>query len=75
MEPENLTVIGHIGNLLVDINAVNATHIYILPQRSTPTARLLNPAGTDAQLKRSRCAMSGGIFIRAFPFLMKSQPS
>ena len=36
-------------------------HIYILPPCSTPAARLLNPAGTDAQSQRSRCATLGGI--------------
>jgi len=38
-------------------------HIYILPWRSTPAARLLNPAGTSAQFERSRCAILGGILI------------
>ena len=31
MEPEDLTVIGHTGDLLVDIYARNLTHIYISP--------------------------------------------
>ena len=35
--------------------------IYILPQCSTTAARVLNPAGTDAQFVRSRCAISRGI--------------
>ena len=35
--------------------------IYILPQCSTTAARLLNPAGMDAQFERSRCASWGGI--------------
>ena len=61
VEPEDLAVIGHIGDLLVDIYAVNTTHIYILPPCSMPAARLLNPAGMTAQFKRSRCAISRGI--------------
>lgn len=70
MEPEDLTVIGHTGDLLVDIYARNLTHIYILPQCSTTAARVLNPAGMDAQFERLRCAISRGIlsqndFLRA----------
>ena len=61
MEPEDLTVIGHTGDLLVDIYARNLTHIYILPQCSTTAARVLNPAGMDAQFERLRCAISRGI--------------
>ena len=61
MEPEDLTVIGHTGDLLVDIYARNLTHIYILPQCSTTAARVLNPAGMDAQFERLRCAISCGI--------------
>ena len=64
MEPEDLTVIGHTGDLLVDIYARNLTHIYILPQCSTTAARVLNPAGMDAQFERLRCAISRGILIR-----------
>lgn len=60
MEPEDLTVIGHVGDLLVDIYAVNTTHIYILSPCSTTAARLLTPAGMDAQSQRSRCAISRG---------------
>ena len=63
MEPEDLTVIGHTGDLLVDIYARNLTHIYILPQCSTTAARVLNPAGMDAQFERLRCAISRGILI------------
>ena len=63
MEPEDLTVIGHTGDLLVDIYARNLTHIYILPQCSTTAARVLNPAGMDAQFERLRCAISCGILI------------
>ena len=40
MEPEDLTVIGHTGDLLADIYARNLTHIYILPQCSTTAARV-----------------------------------
>ena len=65
MEPEDLTVIGHTGDLLVDIYARNLTHIYILPQCSTTAARVLNPAGMDAQFERLRCAISRGILNRA----------
>ena len=61
MEPEDLTVIGHAGDLLVDIYARNLTHIYILPQCSMTAARVLNPAGMDAQFERLRCAISRGI--------------
>ena len=61
VEPEDLTVIGHVDNLLADIYAENTAHIYILPWCSTPAARLLNPAGRDAQSGRSRCAIRGGI--------------
>ena len=61
VEPENLTVIGHVGNLLADIYAKNLTHIYILPWCSTPAASLLNSAGDGAQFVRSWCAISGGI--------------
>ena len=61
MEPEDLAVIGHTGDLLVDIYARNLTHIYILPQCSTTAARVLNPAGMDAQFERLRCAISRGI--------------
>ena len=61
MEPEDLAVIGHTGDLLVDIYARNLTHIYILPQCSTTAARVLNPAGMDAQFERLRCAISCGI--------------
>lgn len=63
MEPEDLAVIGHTGDLLVDIYARNLTHIYILPQCSTTAARVLNPAGMDAQFERLRCAISRGILI------------
>ena len=61
MEPEDLAVIGHTGDLLADIYARNLTHIYILPQCSTTAARVLNPAGMDAQFERLRCAISRGI--------------
>ena len=61
MEPEDLAVIGHTGDRLVDIYARNLTHIYILPQCSTTAARVLNPAGMDAQFERLRCAISCGI--------------
>ena len=64
MEPEDLAVIGHTGDLLVDIYARNLTHIYILPQCSTTAARVLNPAGMDAQFERLRCAISRGILIQ-----------
>ena len=64
MEPEDLAVIGHTGDLLVDIYARNLTHIYILPQCSTTAARVLNPAGMDAQFERLRCAISRGILSR-----------
>ena len=64
MEPEDLAVIGHTGDLLVDIYARNLTHIYILPQCSTTAARVLNPAGMDAQFERLRCAISRGILIK-----------
>ena len=40
-------------------------HIYILPQCSTTAARVLNPAGMDAQFERLRCAISRGILIYA----------
>lgn len=63
MEPEDLTVIGHAGDLLVDIYARNLTHIYILPQCSMTAARVLNPAGMDAQFERLRCAISHGILM------------
>ena len=65
MEPEDLAVIGHTGDLLVDIYARNLTHIYILPQCSTTAARVLNPAGMDAQFERLRCAISRGILSEA----------
>lgn len=65
MESEDLAVIGHTGDLLVDIYARNLTHIYILPQCSTTAARVLNPAGMDAQFERLRCAISCGILILA----------
>ena len=61
MEPEDLAVIGHTGDLLIDIYARNLTHIYISPQCSTTAARVLNPAGMDAQFERLRCAISRGI--------------
>ena len=61
IEPEDLTIIGHTGDLLADIYARNLTHIYILPQCSTTAARVLNSAGMDAQFERSRCAIWGGI--------------
>lgn len=61
VEPETLTVIGHVGNLLADIYAKNLTQIYILPWCSTPAASLLNSAGDGAQFVRSWCAISGGI--------------
>ena len=61
MEPEDLAVIGHTGDLLVDIYGRNLMHIYILPQCSTTAARVLNPAGMDAQFERLRCAISRGI--------------
>ena len=61
IEPEDLTVIGHTGDLLVDIYARNLTHIYILPQCSTTAARVLNSAGMNAQFERSRCSISRGI--------------
>ena len=61
MEPEDLAVIGHTGDLLADIYARNLTHIYFLPQCSTTAARVLNPAGMDAQFERLRCAISRGI--------------
>ena len=70
MEPEDLTVIGHTGDLLVDIYARNLTHIYILPQCSTTAARVLNPAGMDAQFERLRCAISCGILIISCAFNM-----
>ena len=35
--------------------------IYILPQCSMTAARVLNPAGMDAQFERLRCAISHGI--------------
>lgn len=63
MESEDLSVIGHIGDLLVDICASNATHIYILPWCSVPAARLFNPTGIGTHFERSRCAISGGILI------------
>lgn len=44
VKPEDLAVIGHVGDLLVDIYAVNTTHIYILPPCSTTAASLLNLA-------------------------------
>ena len=61
IEPEDLTIIGHTGDLLADIYARNLTHIYILPQCSTTAARVLNSAGMDAQFVRSRCSISRGI--------------
>ena len=61
IEPEDLAVIGHTGDLLADIYARNLTHIYFLPQCSTTAARVLNPAGMDAQFERLRCAISRGI--------------
>ena len=61
IEPEDLTIIGHTGDLLADIYARNLTHIYILPQCSTTAARVLNSAGMDAQFERSRCSISRGI--------------
>lgn len=63
MEPEDLTVIGHVGDLLVDIYVRSMTHIYILPRCSTPAVMLLNSAGKGAQSQRSRCAILGGILI------------
>lgn len=63
MEPEDLTVIGHVGDLLKDIFVRRMTHIYILPLCSTLAAMLLNPAGKGAQSQRSRCAILGGILI------------
>ena len=66
MEPEDLAVIGHTGDLLVDIYARNLTHIYILPQCSTTAARVLNPAEMDAQFERLRCAISRGILNYGF---------
>ena len=61
IEPEDLTIIGHTGDLLADIYARNLTHIYILPQCSTTAARVLNSAGMDAHFVRTRCAISHGI--------------
>lgn len=61
VEPEDLTVIGHVGDLLADIYARNLMHIYILPWCSTPAAAMLNSAGDDAQSQRLRCAILGGI--------------
>lgn len=63
--PSTAALIGHTGDLLVDIYARNLTHIYILPQCSTTAARVLNPAGMDAQFERLRCAISRGILIDA----------
>ena len=40
---------------------LNTVHIYILPCCSTTAARVLNPAGMDAQFERLRCAISRGI--------------
>ena len=62
VEPEDLTVIGHTGDLLADIcTAENGAYLHFTAC-STPAARLLlNPAGMDAQFERSRCAISGGI--------------
>ena len=73
MEPEDLAVIGHTGDLLVDIYARNLTHIYILPQCSTTAARVLNPAGMDAQFERLRCAISRGIltFVMLLQIVMR----
>ena len=71
MEPEDLAVIGHTGDLLVDIYARNLTHIYILPQCSTTAARVLNPAGMDAQFERLRCAISRGILTMVTQLLLK----
>ena len=65
MEPEDLAVIGHTGDLLADIYARNLMHIYILPQCLTTAARVLNPAGMDAQFERLRCAISRGILTQA----------
>ena len=74
MEPEDLAVIGHTGDLLVDIYARNLTHIYILPQCSTTAARVLNPAGMDAQFERLRCAISRGILnLRSTPDWAEAQ--
>lgn len=61
VKPEDLAVIGHVGDLFVDIYTANAIHIYILPPCSTTAARMLNPARMSAQLERLRCAISRGI--------------
>ena len=47
---------------LVDIYTAQAVHIYILSHCSTAAAKVLNPAGTDAQSLRSRCSIPRGIF-------------
>lgn len=65
VEPEDLTVIGHAGDLLVDIYVRSMTHIYILSRCSTPAAMLLNSAGKGAQSQRSRCTILDGILSRA----------
>ena len=74
MEPEDLAVIGHTGDLLVDIYARNLTHIYILPQCSTTAARVLNPAGMDAQFERLRCTISRGILIKRAAYTKAAWP-
>ena len=61
MEPEDLTVIGHVGDLLEDIYVRSMTHIYILPLCSMLAAMLLNSAGKGAQSQRSKCPIPGGI--------------
>ena len=58
MEPEDLAVIGHNGDLLVEFAPQNAVHIYILPLRSKAAANLLDLAGMTAQSQRPRCAIS-----------------
>ena len=49
MEPEDLAVIGHTGDLLVDIYARNLTHIYITV--------VLNDGGKGAQSRRNGCSI------------------
>ena len=43
MRPEGFAVIGHMGGLLVESYTVNAMHIYILSECSTPAIEMCNP--------------------------------
>ena len=61
MESENLTVIGHTGDLLVDIYTAKCDAYLHFTAVLNDGGKRANSAGMDAQFERSCCAISRGI--------------